>query len=251
MLRHRVIPLVLLDGYSVVKTIKFDVRRNLGSPITVARIYNRRNVDELILLDIDAAKENRGIDLHTVKAVAEECFMPLTVGGGIRTCEDIANVLAAGADKVSLNSIIFEDKEILKKAVSVFGSQCIIASIDIKKDDDGNYALYSHSGKTTNFNLEECLDLLCNSNVGEVLVNNVDLDGVMKGYDSDLIKYITQRIKNIPIIVVGGASSPADCSHAIKCGASAVSAASIFHFTSFTPRSCKEDMLTAGIPVRL
>lgn len=251
MLRYRVIPLVLLDGYSVVKTIKFDVRRNLGNPITVARVYNRRNVDELILLDIDAAKENRGIDLHTVETVAEQCFMPLTVGGGLKSCDDIAKALAAGADKISLNSVIFESKGLLREAVSVFGSQCIIGSIDIKKDENGNFALYSHSGKNITMGLEECLDLLIDSNVGEVLINNVDLDGTMEGYDFDLISYMAKRIKNIPIIVVGGASSPADCSRAVKCGASAVSAASIFHFTSITPRTCKEDMNSCGIPVRL
>lgn len=251
MLRHRVIPLVLLDGYSVVKTIRFDVRRNLGSPITVARVYNRRNVDELILLDIDASKEGRGIDFHTVETVAAECFMPLTVGGGLKTCGDIARTLAAGADKVSLNTAIFENRDLLKESVAMFGSQCIIASVDIKKDGQGRFALYSHSGKDVTMTVEECFDLLMASNVGEVLINNVDLDGVMNGYDFDLISYVTRYIKNIPVIVAGGASGPSDCSRAVRCGASAVSAASIFHFTSYTPRNCKEDMAVAGVPVRL
>lgn len=251
MLRHRVIPLVLLDGYSVVKTIQFDVRRNLGNPITVARVYNMRNVDELILLDIDATKEGRGIDLHTVQTVAAECFMPLTVGGGLQSCDDIAMTLAAGADKVSLNSVIFDNIDLLKEAIAVFGSQCIIVSIDVKKDSNGKYILYSHSDKKVNLSFDECLDLIACSNVGEILVNNVDNDGVMEGYDLDLINYVSKRIKSIPIIVVGGASSPTDCSSAIKSGASAVSAASLFHFTSFTPRSCKEDMAAANIPVRL
>lgn len=251
MLRYRVIPLVLLDGYSVVKTIKFDVRRNLGNPITVARVYNLRNVDELILLDIDAAKENREIDLHTVRAVAEQCFMPLTVGGGLKTCQDISKVLQAGADKVSLNSVFFENRDVLKEAVSVFGSQCIIASVDIKKDEENRYTLFSHSGKIIGFSLEEGLELLVKYNVGEILVNNVDLDGMMCGYDFDLISFISSFVKRIPIIVAGGASNPYDCSKAVKCGASAVAAASIFHFTSITPRICKEAMRQEGIPVRL
>lgn len=250
MLRYRVIPLVLLDGYSVVKTIRFDARRNLGNPITVAKVYNARNVDELILLDIDASKEDRGIDLHTVEAVASECFMPLTVGGGMKTCDDIAMALKAGADKVSLNTVLFEKPQFFKEAVSVFGSQCIVASIDIKKGPSGEYALYSHSGKDVDISLIECLDFLMDSKAGEVLLNNVDRDGMMTGYDLELINYVSAHTK-IPVIAAGGASSSDDFSLAVKAGASAVAAASIFHFTSITPRQCKESMNTAKIPVRL
>lgn len=250
MLRHRVIPLVLLDGYSVVKTIRFDVRRNLGNPVVIARIYNTRNVDELILLDIDASKENRGIDLQTVGAVASECFMPLTIGGGIKTCDEIARALKAGADKIALNTVLFDNPGFFKEAVSVFGSQCIVASIDVKKDPQGEYVLYSHAGRTVRISLKDCISLLMESKIGEILVNNVDLDGVMSGYDLDLVKYIS-LVTNVPIIVAGGASSPHDCVKAIKAGASAVAAASIFHFTSITPRTCKEEMNKNEIPVRL
>jgi cyclase len=249
MLRYRVIPLVLLDGYSVVKTIQFNVRRNLGSPITVAKVYNARNVDELILLDIDASKERRGIDLHTIEAVASECFMPLTVGGGIKTCDDIARVLKAGADKVSLNTVLFENPGFFKEAVSVFGSQCIVASIDIKKSSSGEYTLYSHSGKDLNFTLDGCIKFLMESKVGELL-NSVDADGMMTGYDLGLVSYVSKNT-NIPVIAAGGASSAADFSLVVKAGASAIAAASIFHFTSITPRECKEDMKMANIPVRL
>ncbi|HLF18621.1 MAG TPA: imidazole glycerol phosphate synthase cyclase subunit [Candidatus Omnitrophota bacterium] len=251
MLRHRVIPLVLLDGYSVVKTIQFDVRRNLGNPITVARVYNNRNIDELILLDIDASKKGRGIDLHTVSTVADHCFMPLTVGGGLRSCQDIANALEAGADKVSLNTIIFDDIDVVKQAVEVFGSQCIVASIDVRKGEDGQYKLYSHAGREIRYTFEEVLKILMEyCKVGEILLNNVDLDGKMSGYDLDLIRYAASIVRDIPLIVAGGAASPSDCSAAIQQGASAVSAASIFHFTSITPMTCKEDMEKQGIPVR-
>lgn len=250
MLRYRVIPLVLLDGYSVVKTIKFDVRRNQGNPIVVSRIYNNRNVDELILLDIDASKENRGIDLHTIEAVSSECFMPLTVGGGLKTCEEISRTLKAGADKISLNSVIFDNPQFLKEAVAVFGSQCIVASIDIKKDSRQRYTLYSHSGRNGALDLDQMLKFLIESKVGEILLNNVDLDGTMQYYDLELIKYVSS-LTSIPLIVAGGAAGPHDCSLAIKAGASAVSAASIFHFTNYTPRDCKEDMFREGIPVRL
>lgn len=250
MLRHRVIPIVLLDGYSVLKTIKFDVRRNLGNPITVARVYDTRDVDELILLDIDAAKEQRKIDLYTIKDIALECFMPLTVGGGLRTCDDIAEALAHGADKVSLNTVIFENPAVLHEAVKIFGSQCIVASIDVKKDPQGNYQLYSHADSKISITLAECLQIINESNVGEILINNVDFDGLMTGYDFSLIQYIVQSTK-IPIITAGGASSPEDCAKAIQAGASAVAAASIFHFTSITPLICKQAMKQAGIPVRL
>lgn len=250
MLRHRVIPLVLLDGYSVVKTIKFDVRRNLGNPITVAKVYDARNVDELVLLDIDASKERRGIDLHTVEAVASECFMPLTVGGGLNTCDDIAKTLKAGADKVALNTVLFEKRDFFKEAVSVFGSQCIVASIDIKKGPSGEYGLYSHSGKKVDYSLAECLQFLMGSGVGEILLNNVDADGMMGGYDLGLISYVSKST-NIPLIAAGGAGSAGDCALAIKAGASAVAVASIFHFTSITPRDCKESMKAMNIPVRL
>ena len=251
MLRQRVIPLVLLDGYAVVKTIHFNIRRNQGNPIVVARIYNSRNVDELILLDIDASKQNRKIDLHTVKAVAQECFMPLTVGGGLRTIEDISLTLKAGADKVALNTMLFEDAHFFKEAASVFGSQCIVASIDITKNEKGEYILYSHSGRKVEIALEECLNILTEATVGEILLNSVDLDGLMSGYDLDLIRHVSSIIKNIPIIAAGGAGTPQDCAKAIKAGSSAVAAASIFHFTSITPRICKEAMNREGILVRL
>ena len=251
MLRHRVIPLVLLDGYAVVKTIRFDVRRNLGNPIVVARVYNSRNVDELILLDIDASKENRKIDLHTVTAVTQECFMPLTVGGGLRTIDDISQALKAGADKIALNTVLFEDPSFFREAVSVFGSQCIVASIDVVKDAAGVYRLYSHKGRPVAIGLDDSLRFLTAAGVGEILLNSVDRDGEMSGYDIDLITHAASIVKRIPIIAAGGAASPDDCGKAIRAGSSAVAAASIFHFTSITPRLCKETMHKEGIPVRL
>jgi imidazole glycerol-phosphate synthase subunit HisF len=250
-LRYRVIPLVLLDGYAVVKSIRFDIRRNLGNPIVVARIYNSRNVDELILLDIDASKQNRKIDLHTVTAVAQECFMPLTVGGGLRSIEDISLTLKAGADKVALNTMLFDGIHFFKEAVSVFGSQCIVASLDITKSEQGTFEIYSHCGRKAQITLDDCLDILAEAEVGEILLNSVDLDGVMIGYDLDLIAHVSSIIKRIPIVAAGGAGCPHDCAKAVKAGASAVAAASIFHFTSITPRICKEEMAKEGIPVRI
>jgi len=250
MLRIRVIPIVLLNSdYSVVKTIQFNIRRNLGNPIVVSRIYDTRGVDELILIDIDASKEDRGIDVHTIEAVSSECFMPLTIGGGLRTCDDIERTLKAGADKVSLNSVIFERPEFLKEAVSIFGSQCIVASIDVKKDEKGNYKAFSHSNRKVRYSLEEYIKLVIGYGVGELLLNSVDRDGIMEGYDLELIRYVSSMTR-IPLIVAGGVSGPDNCVDAIKSGASAVAAASIFHFTQFTPESCKQSLAKADIPVR-
>ena len=251
MLRHRVIPLVLLDGYSVIKTIRFETRRNLGNPITVFRVYNMRNVDELIMLDIDASKQNRAIDLNTIRQVAKECFMPLTVGGGLRTIDDISKVLKAGADKVALNTVIFDHSEFLKEAVSVFGSQCIVASMDICKTEQGMYQVFSHAKRSITQSLEEYLDLCVTSGAGEILINDVQRDGSMEGYDQNLINFVSSRVTTCPLIFAGGAASPNDCSQAIQSGATAVAVASIFHFTSITPQSCREDMAKDGIPVRV
>lgn len=249
MLCHRVIPIVLLDGYSVLKTIEFDVRRNLGNPITIARIYNSRKVDELILLDIDASKEKRGIDLRTVTEVAKECFMPLTVGGGIRNCNDISAILEAGADKVAINSGFLEEPEFIKEAVNVFGSQCIVISIDIKKNQQNEFQIFSHSGIKHHISIYEALRKIKECKAGEILLNNVDLDGKMTGYDLEIVKMVSLKINN-PIITAGGAGKPEDFAEVVKAGASAASGASIFHFTSYTPNDCKESMANAGIEVR-
>lgn len=249
MLRTRVIPIVLLDGYSVLKTIKFDIRRNLGNPITVARIYNTRDVDELVLLDIDASKENRKIDIYTIEDIASECFMPLTVGGGLQTCEDIAEVLAHGADKVVLNTILFKDATIIRDAVGIFGSQCIVVSLDVIEKDN-TYLLFSHSGADINVTLMEAIQLCNNYGVGEIFLNSVDRDGTMTSYDYNLINLVANQTR-IPIIAAGGAGSAQDCSKSITNGAAAVAAASIFHFTSITPNECKEAMFENNIPVRL
>ena len=147
MLRKRIIPIVLLDGFSVLKTINFNQRRNLGSPITVARTYNTRNVDELVLLDIDATKQKRSIDKFTIAEVAKECFMPLTVGGGIKTVKEIQGLLAKGADKIAINSYALENPAFIKEASDMFGSQCIVVSIDVVEDND-NFYIYIRAPST-------------------------------------------------------------------------------------------------------
>lgn len=249
MLRFRVIPIVLLDGYSVVKTIRFATRRNLGNPIAVARIYNSRNVDELVLLDIDASKFENKIDAFTIAEVASECFMPLTVGGGLRTCEDISLVLSKGADKVALNTISLENPDFITEASSKFGSQCIVVSVDVKKEYDGEYSVFSHSDKKVHFPLLDWVRKVENLGAGEIILNSVDNDGEMKGYDLELIRCVSSSV-NIPVVAVGGLGKPSDAVSAIDNGAAAVAAASAFHFTDITPNDLKDAMAAFGLPVR-
>lgn len=245
---HRVIPIVLINGYQVVKTIRFDVRRNLGNPVTVARVYNGRNVDELILLDIDASRQGRSIDLMTVQRVAEHCFMPLTVGGGIRTLEDIQQLLAHGADKIAINTAALENPAFVREASAVFGSQCIVVSIDVSGTGrDGR--IYSSARETAGLDLFAFCGEMESAGAGELLINSVDRDGEMAGPDLALTRAISETV-TMPVIACGGVGSPSDVVDLVENGASAVAAASIFHFTSVTPSECRDAMRSAGIPAR-
>jgi len=250
MLRHRVIPVVLIDGYSVLKTIKFDERRNLGNPITVVRTYNTRNVDELFLLDIDASKDERSIDIFTIKDAAKECFMPLTVGGGLKSVDDIRKCLNAGADKVCLNSAFLEDEMFVKEASSIFGAQCIVVSIDFKKID-GSYRVYSHKNEklVEGLDMKEAVIKAEKIGAGEILLNSVDRDGEMKGMDLEAVNEISKLV-NIPVVLCGGVGEPDHCVEPIQNGISAVGAASIFHFTRYTPEDCRESLRNSGIMAR-
>ncbi|MEI7752470.1 MAG: imidazole glycerol phosphate synthase cyclase subunit [Candidatus Omnitrophota bacterium] len=248
MLKHRVIPVVLLDGYSVLKTIQFKTRRNLGNPITVARIYNTRNIDELILLDIDASKQQRQIDYFTIEDVASECFMPLTVGGGLSSCSHIENVLKRGADKVAINTAALKDPSFIREASAHFGAQCIVVSVDVIQSD-GCYKICSHSLGTVERELLDWCKQIEGLGAGEIFLNSVDRDGMMNGYDTELIRQVSSVIK-IPLISCGGAGKSADLASAIQSGASASAAASLFHFTKYTPEECRASMRAAGLPAR-
>lgn len=249
MLRTRVIPVVLLNGHSVIKTIKFDVRRNLGNPITVARVYNTRNVDELILLDIDASKQGRSIDLFTVADVASECFMPLAVGGGIRSLDDIRTLLRKGADKVVINTAALLRPDFIAEAAAEFGSQCIVVSIDVLTTTSG-YVVRSLSHIPPDLRDPfKCSKIMENMGAGEIFLNFVDRDGEMCGVDQEFVWKFTSSL-GIPVIACGGISSPEDGVSLAKAGASGIAAASIFHFTSFTPHDCKVALNSHGIAVR-
>lgn len=249
MMKKRIIPIVLLDGFSVLKTIQFDVRRNLGSPITVLRTYNTRNVDELILLDIDATKDERSIDLFTVAEVASECFMPLTIGGGLKNIDDMASAFKSGADKVSINSAALKNPALIKEAALNFGSQSVVVSIDVVTKGD-RYIIYNNGELLESIDLREWCREATFLGAGELLINSVSLDGTMSGGDMKLAKIVSELVE-IPVIYAGGISSPVDCAKLGSTNISALAIASIFHFTNITPQECKVEMNNNNIPVRL
>lgn len=249
MLRKRIIPIVLLDGFSVLKTINFSSRRNLGSPITVMRTYNTRNVDELILLDIDASQQNRAIDKFTIEEIAKDCFMPLTVGGGIRSLEDIRDLLNRGADKITLNTYALENPSFINEAASQFGAQCIVVSVDVIRSN-GKYLIYSKGETLENLELVDWLHRIEEEGAGEILINSVEKDGTMEGADLELADLVA-RATRLPVIYAGGVSSPYDAASAGATSVSAIGISSIFHFTDATPRDCATELINQGIPARL
>ncbi len=251
MLKVRVIPTLLWKDVGLVKGVGFDSWRRIGSILPAIKVYNTRQVDELILLDITATREKRQPDFETVNEISAECFCPLTVGGGIKSIEDIKKLLRAGADKVCINTAAYKNPQLIKKASDMFGSQCIVVSIDAKKVKRGKYQCFSHSGtKKTQENPTEWAKKMEKLGAGEILITSIERDGTMKGYDLELIKSISQ-IVNIPVIASGGAGDYKDLYYAIsRADASAIAAASIFHFTEQTPLEAKKFLATKGISVR-
>jgi cyclase len=249
MLKKRIIPIVLLDGFSVIKTIQFDARRNLGSPITVMRTYNTRNVDEIIILDIDATKNNRPIDKFIIKEITSECFMPLTLGGGIKSCFDIESLLKIGADKVSINTVCYRQPKFAQDASRTFGSQCIVASMDVIKVD-GSWFPYCDKDVVRDMSALDWALKLQDLGVGELLLNDVSRDGTMSGADIELAKLITGRL-NIPVIFAGGIDSPNNAADIVEqSDVAALGVSSIFHFTDYTPEDCRKSLRQRGIPAR-
>ncbi len=252
MLKHRVLPLVLLTGYNVVKSIKFSTYRTLGNPITICRIYESRGVDELVLLDIRATVERRGPNLDIIRDISGECFMPLTIGGGITDVEQVRKILRAGADKVAVNSAAVENPQLIADIAREFGSQCCVVSIDAKKTEAGSYEVYTHGGKQpTGKSPVDWAREAEALGAGEILLNSIDQDGAMQGYDMDLMKSVTSVV-SVPVIAAGGAGEPKHFSSVLQeAKVSAVAAASIFHFTSFTPKEVKYELASHGIAVRV
>lgn len=252
MLKTRLIPTLLFKDYSLVKSVKFADYRMVGNPIQSVRVYNARNVDELIFLDIAASDDGRDPLFTVIEEIANECFMPLTVGGGIRTIDHIRHTLQVGADKVAINTAALKNPLFISEASTKFGKQAIVVSIDVFQKSPGIYKVRT-SDKTHTLSLElgNWLKQVEKLGAGEILLTSIDRDGTMTGYDIELIKLATQTV-TIPMIASGGAGIPQHCIEAIKTGgAAAVAAASIFHFTQYTPYMIKKSMNEAGIPVRL
>lgn len=251
MLKVRIIPTLLWKNLGLVKGIAFDSWRRVGTIMPAVKVYNTRQVDELIVVDISATSDGRMPDFEEVREFSAECFVPLTVGGGIRSIEDIKQLLRAGADKVSINTAAFEQPELISEAAERFGAQCVVVSIDARKNPDGSYSCLSHSGKLiTGKEPGEWAEEMEQRGAGEILITSVDRDGTMNGYDLELIQRITSRVR-IPVIASGGAGKYEHLFEAIETGkAAAVAAASIFHFTEQTPLEAKNYLAARGIPIR-
>lgn len=233
MLRHRVIPTLLLHNKGLYKTVKYSIKKGkyVGDPINAIKILNDKGIDELIFLDIDASKKKKQPDFNMIKNIASECFMPLAYGGGIASLSQIKTIFQIGIEKVIINSILFEDITFLQKASNMFGSQSIVASVDIKKNLFGKYRIYNSSKKRNlNLDIREYLLSLEKNGAGEIYISCVDRDGTFEGYDTEIIKKVIKGIK-IPVIINGGARNIKDFSKAInECGVHAVSAGSFFVF---------------------
>lgn len=253
MLKTRVIPILLFKNPEIglVKSFQFNRMRTVGNPVNAARVYNSRNVDELIFLDIGARRDKRPVNLVAVKEIFKECFMPLTVGGKIENLEDVRTLLLAGADKVSVNTAAIESPTLISEIATSYGSQCIVVSIDAKKTPDG-YKVFSHAGQyPTGLNPVSWTKQTEKLGAGEILINSIDRDGTMNGYDLQLIKMVSNAVK-IPVIAAGGAGKPEHFIEAVKkANANALAAASIFHFTQYTPNDVKRAMKQSGIPARI
>ena len=249
MLKHRIIPCVLLKDWQLVKSIQFGSFRTIGHPTATVRVYNARNVDELIVLDIDASLNNEPINTEIITDMANECFMPLTIGGGIKTIEDVYTVLGAGADKVSINSEAIKRPSFIKEIATIFGSQCVVCSIDIKKVD-GKYRVFTKKEGLLDIDPIELAKKYEEEGAGEILLTSIDREGTTLGYDTELLKLFANTL-HIPIIINGGMGKPEDGVEALQNGADALAAAYIFHFTQYTPLMIKEELKTHHYPVRL
>lgn len=231
MLRPRVIPCLLLKDKGLVKTVQFANPKYVGDPINSVYIFNSEEADEIIFLDIMATKNNSHISIDFVSKISDECFMPLTVGGGIRSTEDIRDLLRAGAEKVAINTYAIENPSFIKEASRIFGSQSIVISMDVKLQKNGRYEVYTHGGsRPTGTNPVDLAKLMESQGAGEILLNSIDKDGTWTGYDIALIKSITESVR-VPVIACGGAASMKDLAEAIYLGhASAATAGSMFVF---------------------
>jgi len=228
---YRVIPILLLHEKGLVKTTKFTSPKYIGDPINAIKIFNEKEIDELIFLDIDASKNNLEPDYNLLSEIASECFMPLGYGGGITKVEQVSHILDIGIEKVVINSSAISNPKLVYESSKVTGKQSIVVSIDIKNNWLGNRKIFSHSGlDTSNINVIEFIKIIEDNGAGELIINSVDNDGMMAGYDIEFLKEVTESV-NIPVVACGGAGKIIHFQEAINCGkCSAVAAGSMFVF---------------------
>ena len=248
----RVIPTLLYKDLGLVKGIGFDSWRPVGSAMQAIKVYNLREVDELVFLDISATNEGRRPDFNMVDELADECFMPMAVGGGIRTVDDVYHLLRVGADKVVINTAAIENPNLIRQVSNRFGAQCVIVSIDAKRTPGGRYEVYSHSGTIpTGIDPVSWAREAEGHGAGEILITSIERDGTMLGYDLELVRQVSEAV-SIPVIASGGAGNYEHMAMALRQGrASAVAAASIFHFTEQTPLEAKRYLKQRGFNIRL
>lgn len=227
MYHNRLIPCLSLRGHGLVKTVQFKNGRYLGDPINAVKIYNDREVDELLIIDIDATKNGKSPDIEYLKKITQQCFMPAGYGGGVKTLDDVKALFEIGFEKVAICSAAYTNPDLIPKAANTFGAQSIVGVIDVKLGE-GKYSVYTVSGKQKiSDNVIAYAKHLVDIGAGELFVNSIDRDGMMNGYDIDLVEMVSDTV-SVPVVVCGGASSINDCALAIKAGASAVAAGSMF-----------------------
>jgi cyclase len=252
MLKSRVIPCLDVKDGRVVKGVNFVNLVDAGDPVEAAKAYDKAGADELCFLDIAATHENRGTMMDVVKRTAEACFMPLTVGGGVRTLDDIRSLLLAGADKVSINSAAVSNRQFVADAAIKFGSQCIVVAIDAKETTPGKFEIFTHGGrKETGIDAVDFAKEMASRGAGEILLTSMDRDGTGKGFNIALTRSIADAVP-IPVIASGGVGTLDHLVEGIRDGhATAVLAASIFHFGTFTIAQAKQAMAEAGLAMRM
>jgi len=253
MLAKRIIPCLDVTGGRVVKGVNFVELRDAGDPVEIAARYNDQGADELTFLDITATSDGRDLILHIIEAVASQVFIPLTVGGGVRTVEDVRRLLNAGADKTSFNSAAIANPQVIRDASDKYGAQCIVVAIDAKRRADGQgWEVYSHGGrKNTGLDAVAWAKQMADHGAGEILLTSMDRDGTKSGFDLELTRAVSDAVE-VPVIASGGVGNLDHLADGVQQGgADAVLAASIFHYGEYTVAQAKQRMAERGIPVRL